>query len=372
MQILLNNSNFNRVILFLLFTFFAINTPYSQVSESFKMKTVVLDPGHGGNDPGTVWGKHREKDITLSVALKLGELIKSNYPDIKIVYTRSKDVFIPLFERGKIANGAKGDLFISIHVNAAQATAARGVETFTLGMHKSAANLEVAKKENSVIVLEQDYKQSYEGFDPNDDESYILFGLGQHAFSRKSIAFSSEVQNQYKSNLTTLDRGMKQAGFLVLWATSMPCVLTEVGFLSNASDRGYLTTDSGQIKIAESLFNAFVSYKNSVEVVSTFDAKTVEPVSKQPEITNVYYSVQVMSSVKKIPINSANFKGFMNSVFEFKENKTYKYCVGKEVSYKEILSLQEKLRQNGFKGAFVVAFDNGQKITLEQAKEKLK
>lgn len=373
MQITLNNFKFNRFYIFFIFTFLLTGPIYSQVSESFKIKTVVLDPGHGGSDPGTVWGKYHEKDITLSVAKKLGNMIKSQYPDIKIVYTRDRDVFVPLFQRGKIANNAKGDLFVSIHVNGAKATSARGVETFTLGMHKSAESLEIAKKENSVIVFEQDYKQSYEGFDPNDDESYILFGLGQHAFGRKSITFSSEVQSQYKQNLKTLDRGMKQAGFLVLWATSMPCVLTEIGFLSNSLDREYLVSNTGQDKIAKSLFNAFSSYKKSVEIVNVFDVKTDMPeVQEQETPAEVYYSVQVMSSVKKIAINSANFKGFMNSVFEVKENKSYKYCVGKEISYKEILSLQEKLRKNGFKGAFVVAFERDQKISLEQAKEKLK
>lgn len=373
------------ILLPLLFFFCLIGSAIAQQTVAFKMKCVVIDAGHGGHDAGAVHANFKEKDITLEVALLLGNMIRNEFPDLNVVYTRDKDVFVPLNERGKIANKAKGDLFISIHVNSVKnAPSARGTETFTLGMHKSAANLEVAKKENSVIVLEQGYKQNYEGFDPNDDESYIIFGLGQYAFQRKSIGFSGDVQQQFNKYLKIPDRGVKQAGFLVLWAASMPSVLTEIGFISNAQDRAMLTSRSGKESVAKALFDAFVNYKNSVEVVTVYDSGSAQPASQttpatpvvqEPAITadsDTYYSVQIAASSKKIAINAANFGTVSAQVFELQEGGLFKYYAGKAVSYKEILSLQRQILDSGKKGAFIVAFDNGQKVPVSQVKKKLK
>ncbi len=365
---------------------------FAQPKELFRIKTVVIDPGHGGRDAGCVYGKNYEKNITLDVSLKLGSLIKKSYPNIKVVYTRSKDVYLQLNQRAKIANSVKGDLFISVHVNSVGgAPSARGVETFTLGMHKSASNLEVAKKENSVIMLENGYEQTYEGFDPNDEESYIMFSLGQHAFQRQSLALSFNIQEKLKGNLPTTSRGMKQAGFWVLWATSMPSILTEIGFLSNAKDRAYLCTDSGRTKIAKSLFEGFENYKNDVEISSTYEydpdgkdsqVKITSPVSSQPKAkktitnkshnSNVYYSLQFFASTKHLSSTASQFRVFKDKVFSIKSKNLYKYYSGKYISYEEILSLQRFIRKNGYKDAFIVAFKDGKLISVDEAKKILK
>lgn len=231
-------------------------------SKSEKPMVVIIDPGHGGKDPGAVNKSIREKDIVLSIGLKLGKLINENYPDVKIVYTRSTDVFIPLIERSRIANKNKADLFISIHANSGGAPSTRGTETFVLGLHRSNENLEVAKKENSVILLEEDYKTTYEGFDPNLSESYIMFELVQDIYMDQSLQFASAIQNQFTSRLETPNRGVKQAGLLVLRQSSMPSVLVEAGFLSSQSEANFLNSSEGQQSIAISIFEAFRKFKS--------------------------------------------------------------------------------------------------------------
>ena len=234
-----------------------------------RIRTVVIDPGHGGKDPGAISrnGKYKEKNITLSVALKLGELIKSNYPNIKVVYTRSTDKYVELAQRAEIANRNKADLFISIHVNSAKATQARGTETFVMGAHKSQDNFEVCKLENSVIVIEEDYERKYEGFNPGSPESYIIFSLLQNVHQEQSIRYAAKVQSQFAKGPITVNRGVKQGGLLVLWRTTMPAVLTELGFISNAKDCAVLVSKSGQEQFARKLFNAFASYKKEFESV---------------------------------------------------------------------------------------------------------
>ena len=234
-----------------------------------RIRTVVIDAGHGGKDPGAISrnGKYKEKNITLSVALKLGELIKSNYPNIKVVYTRSTDKYVELAQRAAIANRNKADLFISIHVNSAKATQARGTETFVMGAHKSQDNFEVCKLENSVIVIEDDYERKYEGFNPGSPESYIIFSLLQNVHQEQSIRYAAKVQNEFSKGPITVNRGVKQGGLLVLWRTTMPAVLTELGFISNAKDCAVLVTKNGQEQFARKLFNAFVSYKKEFESV---------------------------------------------------------------------------------------------------------
>lgn len=226
--------------------------------------TVVIDPGHGGRDVGAVGRISREKDINLKVALALGKLIRKNYPGIRVVYTRSKDSFVELGRRAAIANKAKADLFISIHTNSTasgrKGTKAQGTETYTLGMHRAADNLAVAKRENSVITLETNYKQTYEGFNPNSSESYIIFEFMQDQYMASSVDFARLVQKQFATTAKRINKGVHQAGFLVLREVSMPSVLIELGFINNRQEEKYLASDWGQKQLAKSIYNAFQIY----------------------------------------------------------------------------------------------------------------
>ncbi|MBI1221635.1 MAG: N-acetylmuramoyl-L-alanine amidase [Bacteroidetes bacterium] len=231
-----------------------------------KLGVVVIDAGHGGKDPGAISGGLREKDVTLAVALRLGQLIKSSHPEIKVYYTRMSDNFIELNERSSIANRNKADLFISIHVNHSDNSSAHGSETYVMGTHKNAGNLEVAKRENASILLEDDYQKDYEGFDPNSPEGHIIFSFYQNAFLEQSILLASEIEDELaKRKKINRSRGVKQAGFLVLWKTTMPSVLVETGFMTNSEERGYLKSEAGKDELAESIFKAFESYKKEVE-----------------------------------------------------------------------------------------------------------
>lgn len=262
-------------IIFLALTLFCAPA-FSQKKDTYRVRTIVIDPGHGGAKPGAQ-GKHvQEKELTLSIAKKFGKLISDNYPDVKVIYTRTKDVDISLAERAHIANRNKADLFISIHANSHPTSAPTGVETFVMGLSESRANLEVARKENADILLEADYKNNadYSGFDPNAPETYVMLAMFQSAFMDKSLNFAQAIQNQYKKNIKTIDRGVKQAELYVLYKTSMPSVLTEVGFISNPTEEAYMMSAEGQATIAICLFNAFMNYK-SIEDGSPRIAKPV-------------------------------------------------------------------------------------------------
>ena len=240
---------------------------FSQKKETYRVRTVVIDPGHGGAKPGAQGKRSQEKAITLSVAKKFGKLLEDNYPDLKVIYTRTTDVDISLAERAHIANRNKADLFISIHANSHPTSTPTGVETFVMGLSESRANLEVAKKENADILLEADYKNNsdYQGFDPNAPETYVMLTMFQNAFIDKSLNLAQAIQNQYKQNLKTINRGVKQAELYVLYKTTCPSVLTEIGFISNPTEEAFMLTDEGQAKIAVSLFNAFMTYKSTEE-----------------------------------------------------------------------------------------------------------
>ncbi|SOE20977.1 N-acetylmuramoyl-L-alanine amidase [Spirosomataceae bacterium TFI 002] len=243
--------------LFLLCSFSEINrNPYG------KIRKVVIDAGHGGKDPGTGGGK--EKRYALDIALKLGNKIKSGLNNVEVIYTRDKDIFIPLHERANIANRNQADLFISIHCNAFKNTSVSGTETYTMGLHKTEANLELAKRENNVILLEDNYAKSYKGFNPNSPIAHIMLANYQSAFMDQSIRFASKVENKMKDHGHT-SRGVKQAGFLVIWETTMPSVLIETGYLSNAKDRQILDSEKGRENISNAIFAAFKSYKQEVE-----------------------------------------------------------------------------------------------------------
>ena len=240
---------------------------YSQKKDTYKVRTVVIDPGHGGAKPGALGSRSQEKAITLAVAKKFGQLISDNYPDVKVIYTRTTDVDISLAERAHIANRNKADLFISIHANSHPTSSPTGVETFVMGLSESKANLEVARKENADILLENGYKNNadYQGFDPNAPETYVMLAMFQNAFIDKSLNFAQAIQTQYKQNLKTINRGVKQAELYVLYKTTCPSVLTEVGFISNPGEEAYMISEEGQANIAICLFNAFMTYKASEE-----------------------------------------------------------------------------------------------------------
>lgn len=249
-------------ILFIAVSLLLAFSSFPQTHAAETRFTVVIDAGHGGNDPGAIGRRGKEKNINLSVALKLGRLIRQNCPDTRVVYTRERDVFVPLHRRAEIANDAKADLFISIHTNsvASRNRSVSGTETYTLGLHRTQENLEVAKKENAVILIEDDYKQRYAGFNPNSSESYIIFEFLQDKNMAQSVSFATSVQKCFR-NANRTDKGVHQAGFLVLRATSMPSVLIELGYITNPTEEAYLMSEQGSSTLAKSIYRAFLNYK---------------------------------------------------------------------------------------------------------------
>ncbi len=234
---------------------------------SHKIRTIVIDAGHGGHDPGNTGTKTRkqaEKDVALSIALRLGEYITLNIKDVRVIYTRDKDVFVELRERAAIANRKNADFFLSIHCNSGNTTVS-GTETFIMGLHKTQDNLEVSKRENASILLEKDYIVNYEGYDPQSPEANIIFEMFQNSFQQQSLLLASKIENQFKTRPKHRSRGVKQAGFLVLYKTAMPSILIETGFLTNHEEEKYLHTPEGQDFIAGSIFKAFRDYKSEIE-----------------------------------------------------------------------------------------------------------
>jgi len=241
-----------------------LNSSSTMIKHDFKVDVIVIDAGHGGKDQGTRGKKALEKDVALKIALKLGNYIEKNMAGVKVVYTRKDDRYLALDERASIANKIKADLFICIHANSLPGSKAQGTETYVMGLHKDNSNFELAKRENAVILMDENYKERYEGFDPKSPESYILFSLTQSAYQESSISFAQKVEDQFKNRVGRFSRGVKQAGFVVLWRTTMPSVLVEVGFLSNPSEEEFLNTEKGQDLIASGIYRAFKEYKTEV------------------------------------------------------------------------------------------------------------
>jgi len=369
------------ILIQLILTVNLLGKDFSSDKDESHISIVVIDPGHGGKDWGASFGTVKEKNIVLSIAKKLGNYIKARYPEIKIIYTRSEDVFIPLHQRANIANNSDADLFISIHVNSVRNRYVQGSETFVLGQHRTEENLEVAKKENSVILLEDDYNTTYEGFDPNSPESYIMFELVQDEYLEQSVMFASNVQDQLRFVANRMDRSVKMAGFLVLRRTTMPGVLIETGFISHASERKYLVSDDGKNEIASSIFNAFKDYKRKIENKSSFTLLTSEsgtvsdsiinltPGANNKQIGNIFFSVQIMALKRDVELNPDNFKGESN-IFKMKMKDINRYYSGKFKSYDEALAERNRI-QKKFKSAYIVAFENNQLISLKKAQGKL-
>ncbi len=383
--------NFSLFLAFVLLLF--SNILISQTGMG--IKTVVIDPGHGGKDPGAI-GIHKvkEKDVVLAVSLKLGDLIKEKYPDVKVVYTRSTDDFIGLAERASVANKAKADLFISIHSNVAGNSSAKGFEAWVLGLHKSQAALNVAKLENSSILMEDGHNSKYEAFDPSDPDAYIGLSMRQNVFLDQSLMFADLIVKDAVSNVHVKSRGVKQAGFVVLYRTTMPAVLIELGFLSNDEEEKFLGNDESQLKLASSIFDSFSKYKKRRDAIDgvVTNAKqdlekeevkqkttavkkentTVKPGIKPVKSNgNIEFRVQIATSTNKVETKSYNFKG-MKDVDVYISGKFYKYIVG---SYTDIASAKERLRavkEKGYTTAFIIAFENGKRISVKNALAKLK
>ncbi len=349
----------------------------SQSSHS-KINTVVIDAGHGGKDPGAISKIINEKDVVLSIALKLGTYIEKYFPNVNVIYTRKTDVFIPLNRRSEIANQNKADLFISIHANANDNHSISGTETYTLGLHKTKENLEVAMKENSVMLYEDDYSTKYEGFDPKNPASYIIFNLLQGMNRENSINLAEFTEFQFKTRVGRHSRGVREAGFWVLKQVSMPSILVEVGFVSNPTEANYLKHSENQDYLASAIFRAFRDYKTKVEESSVvlerkeelvrIDTTIATSVINEPEANpQLEYCIQIKSSTKQIPLNSAAFNQLEN-IKERMSDGVYKYTVGSTDKYKEIVILQKEIRKV-INDCFVVVFYNGERISLSKAKK---
>lgn len=412
-------------------------------NNGYQIKTIVLDAGHGGRDSGCSGSKSKEKHIALNVVLKLGQAIERQFPYINVIYTRKTDVFIPLYQRAAIANKNEADLFISIHCNALshKAHLVHGSETYVMGLHTAEHNLDVARRENEAILLEDDYQTNYQGFDPNSDEGHIFLSMFQNAFLDKSIQFAEKVESKIKVKAQRKSRGVKQAGFVVLKETTMPSVLIETGYLTNNKEEAFLVTNTGQNKMANAIFEAFLEYKSEVEEHRVTPTIAATPPSKpifsqpaknytsQPESRPSAKVVQKMSAPtpKAIPtslvvaeeptrvnnniaqtINSvtvpvstpANNQAVLKSksaiVFKIqlaaspaeietsnqkwskipfvevrKEKNLYKYLTGSHTNYEIAVKDRNEVLKKGFNGAFIVAYRNGERVSLKTARAEV-
>ncbi|MGB3776657.1 MAG: N-acetylmuramoyl-L-alanine amidase [Leeuwenhoekiella sp.] len=326
---------------------------------------VVLDAGHGGHDPGkqTKSGL-REKDIALKITLDVGRKLEKN-KEIKVIYTRNKDEFIDLEERGAIANRAKADLFVSIHCNA-HSSQANGAETYVLGLHRNQTNFEVAKSENSVIFMESNYEEKYSQYDVNSPESVIGLTLMQEEYLEQSIYLASLIQDNFRQKLKRNDRSVKQAGFIVLHQTVMPSVLVETGFITNTSEGKFLSSSSGQQAIANSIAEAVVDYEEHMGIKDLIGITSTEPVAEVKDIIykDVTFRVQLAASGNNIATKPYNFKG-LREVTKSKEGKLYKYYYGGTSNYTDITKKLEEAKTKGFTSAYIVSFKNGIKTPVD-------
>ncbi|MCE5205544.1 MAG: N-acetylmuramoyl-L-alanine amidase [Porphyromonadaceae bacterium] len=355
------------LLLLFLGTFLPFHSGNSANPQNGKF-TVVIDPGHGGKDPGALGSVSKEKDIVLSVGQQLGRLIEQNHPDVKVMYTRNSDRFVELNQRAEIANKGHADLFISIHCNALDRrhTSPQGVETFVLGLHRSKDNLDVAKAENAVIMYEDDYSVKYEGFNPNEPESYIIFEFMANEFLSQSVYLATLVQNQLVKNSKRVNRSVRQAGFLVLREVGMPSVLIELGYISNRTDEKYLRSASGQFSLASSIYQGFKEYKREYDKKSyvfsgSTSGKGQVAISQTPAVGGEKeYRVQFLISSRKYEKGSSAFKG-LNPVDFYKDGSTYKYTYGSTSKQSEIEQTLKEVTKK-FKDAFIVEFKDGQRI----------
>ena len=370
---------------------FSTNSAYSQNT----LKKIVIDAGHGGKDPGASGKYSREKDVVLAIALKTGNLLKKKYPNLEIIYTRKTDIFIPLKERAHIANKNKADLFISIHCNSNASSQPHGSETYVMGLHKSEANLNVAKKENSAMLFEDDYEQAYDGFDPTTDESHIIFNFFQNSFLSQNLDLASTIQEEFTSSTGLRNRGVKQAGFWVLYKTTMPGVLIETGFLSNTKDEKLLNSKAGQLKISEAITKAIEEYKDKHDAMEkdrlahkkhhekpVEKAKDIAIVKEEPKAIAEKENKVAAKPNQKAPIFKVQFLSLstqkeltgkkyeqLPKISSYKYKGLYRYTSGETQDYEKAIKLQSQVRKAGFADAFIIAFHKGERISLKKARE---
>ena len=373
----------------------------AQKAAQKKAFTVVIDAGHGGHDPGAMGKLTQEKKLNLEVSQRLEQQIKLHHPDVKVVMTRKNDVFLTLQQRADIVNKNNADLFICIHTNAAENRNVTGTETFVLGVDKMQSNLDVAMRENAVMLLEDDYQTTYEGFDPNSVDSYIMFELMQDQYIDQSLNFATLVQHQF-TDIGRSDRGVRQAGFWVLHKSACPSVLIEMGFISNINEEKYLASDKGKEDITNSIYQAFEQYKSAYDrkhgIVKASQAeskpaeakadKPAEAKANKPEeaakpaeakaakpeeaakpaeakADKPVYKVQIFSTLKPVPAGDPTFRGLKNCQCT-KDGKFYKYTYGEDADYQTILDIQQELKTK-FKDCFIVAFLGNKQIPVKEA-----
>ena len=384
----MNTHRYNKIVL-VVALFFAITTVFGQTK--FK---VALDAGHGDHDFGAVYHGHIEKKIALAVVLKVGKILEKN-SGIEVIYTRKSDVFVDLIERANIANRADANIFVSIHCNANKNTEASGCETYVMGMSKNASNLEAARKENKVVLLEKDYQQKYKGFDPKSPESLIGLTMMQEEYLDNSITLAGTIQKEF-IDLGKKSRGVKQAPFMVLHKAYMPRVLIEMGFISNPNEGAILDSEDGQNEIAQSIANAIIAYKKEnfgsgegdnivkpsqkVEPIKIDTTISTKPVEKTPEVkktepkpevkdvvaSGVVFKVQLSASSKKLDLVPSNFNGLSN-ISMSSEGTLYKYMYGQTSNYEEGKRLLQEAKSKGYTTAFLIAFKDGKKISVQEA-----
>jgi N-acetylmuramoyl-L-alanine amidase len=356
-------------------------------NNDIKLEKVVIDPGHGGRDSGAVGSFSYEKDVALKIALKLGGYIKEQFPDVEVIYTRETDTYVKLYERAKIANDVKADMFISIHTNAAESHKAIGSETFAMGLHVSEENLEVAKKENAVILQEKNYKENYDGFDPTSAESHIMLSMFQNAYLDQSLNLAALVQNEFRERVGRIDRGVKQAGFWVLRKVTMPSILIETGFISNKEEEKFLNSDDGITYLASAIYRAFKAYKKAFEDDNLLEEETLADYLEEPDNDNlkqdtseqnkntpsfpaaendeICFRIQIGTSKDSIDSLQNKYPG-LNTLWQYKHNGFYKHTAEKTNSFQKIVTLHKNLSAD-IKDCFIVAFRNNQRITVRDA-----
>lgn len=373
MRILYSKTIFSILLLFSVLILNAQNTKFK----------VVLDAGHGGKDFGATYHGNVEKNIALKTVLKVGAILEKD-PNISVIYTRNKDVFVELDDRATIANKSKANIFVSMHCNANKNTAASGNETYVMGITRNASNLEVAKLENSVVTLEDNYEIKYEGFDPKSPESVIGISILQEEYRELSVELAAKVQQAFTKKTSSKNRGVKEAGFLVLRKITMPRVLIEMGFVSNKEEGAFLNSENGQNKLAEAIANSILEYKKEYFIASNVlvedktedkEEKSTTEVVKKDEAKientksnsdNIVFKVQISASGRDLETTPSNFKGLKN-ITKQKDSGIFKYFYTETKSYEEAKKYLNEAKEKGFDSAFIVSFKNGVKIKITEA-----
>lgn len=361
-----------RRLFFIITVISVLSTGLVPAMQNNKEWVIVIDAGHGGRDSGARGARSYEKDITLAIALKTGAYIEEHLSNVKVIYTRETDKFVDLRDRADIANKNHADLFISIHANWASQKNVQGTETFIMGITKDKQNLEVAMKENEVILLESDFKRNYQGFDPTTPESYIMFSLTQNIYQEQSTSLASKIQSQFKDRVSRRDRGVKQAGFWVLFMTTMPSVLTETGFITNLAEERFLNSKEGQEYLASAIFRACRDYINDIDSKSNISFEQHNQDTETGIITSgiaqggeIVFMVQIATSSVKNETKPENFNG-LEDVVEISNQDHYKYASGNFSEYSEAVRYRKSI-EAVYPDAFVIAVKDNKILPLQEA-----